>query len=293
MNDVRCVCRAGGCVLAISAGVFCLLATGVNAESLPDVIIIKGVPHIQQEPDFCGEACIAMWLQKLGHNVTQEDVFNLAGVDPVLGRGCITVDMARVLRRIGFEPGDVRHKIDPRKSKSQLEAQWKILLADLRAGVASIVCMHYDGRPKAAEHFRLVVGYDSKKDEVIYHEPAEKDGAYHRMKRDKFIELWLLKYKKDQWLAIRMSLSAEKIILPKSPEGFTDADYARHIMKLKPTVPKGFTIVLEKPFVVVGDEPASVVRYRADRTVRWFAERIGKLYFKKEPPKIYDIWLFK
>ncbi len=79
----------------------------------------------------------------------------------------------------------------------------------------------------------------------------------------------------------------------KSPAGFTDADYARHIMQLKPTVPEGFTIVLQKPFVVIGDEPASLVRYRAEHTVKWFVDRIGKLYFKKDPPKIYDIWLFK
>jgi len=55
--------------------------------------------------------------------------------------------MESVLKRIGFKPGAVWYKIYPRKSESQLEGQWKALLGDLRAGVASIVCMRYDGRP--------------------------------------------------------------------------------------------------------------------------------------------------
>jgi len=293
MNNIRYVGRRRRYISGIAAAVFCLCAVGIRAESGGKVILIKGVGHLQQRADFCGEACIAMYLQKLGHKVTQDDVFNVAEVDPMLGRGCITRDMERVLKRVGFKPGAVWHKIDPRKSELQLEAQWKMLLADLRAGVPSIVCMRYDSRPKASEHFRLVLGYDAKKDEVIYHEPAEKKGAYRRMKRGKFVDLWPLKYRKDEWLAIRMRLKAGKITIAKSGGGFTDADYAQHIMTLKPTVPKGFTIVLQRPFVVIGDERASMVRYRAERTVKWFSDRICKLYFKKDPPKIYDVWLFK
>lgn len=282
-----------GYLLGVAVVAVCLGGFGVWAKTAGESVLIKDVPHVQQKPDFCGEACIAMYLQKLGHKVTQDDVFNAAGVDPVLGRGCITKDMERVLKRIGFKPGAVWYKVDPRKSESQLEGQWKALLGDLRAGVASIVCMRYDGGPEAGEHFRLVLGYDDKKDEVIYHEPAEKKGAYRRMKREKFVDLWPLKYKKDEWLAIRMRLMAGKIAIAKSGGGFTDADYAQHIMKVKPTVPKGFTIVLQRPFVVIGDERANTVRDRAERTVKWFSDRITKLYFAKDPPKIYDVWLFK
>jgi hypothetical protein len=139
----------------------------------------------------------------------------------------------------------------------------------------------------------LVLGYDPKTKEVIYHEPAEKNGAYRRMKHSRFLDLWPLKYKKDRWLAIHMSLREGKISVPKSSVGFTNADYAQHIMKLKPNVPKDFTIVLQQPFVVIGDEKSGIVRYRAERTVEWFVNRICRLYFKKNPPLIYDIWLFK
>jgi hypothetical protein len=265
----------------------------VQAKPVDKAVLIEGVPHLRQKPDFCGEACITMYLKKLGYKVTQDDVFNLSGVEPALARGCVTKDMERVLKRIGFKPGIVWHKIDPRKSKGQLEAQWNILLANLRDGIPSIVCMHYDSRPKSSEHFRLVLGYDPKTKEVIYHEPAEKNGAYCRIKHNRFLELWPLKYKKDRWLAIHMSLRAGKISVPKSSVGFTNADYAQHIMKLKPNVPKDFTIVLQQPFVVIGDEKPGIVRYRAERTVEWFVNRIRRLYFKKDPPRIYDIWLFK
>ena len=280
-------------VWVLAAIVSCLGPLYLGAKPAEKTVLIKNVPHVRQKPDFCGEACIAMYLQKLGHKVTQDDVFNLAGVDPALARGCVTKDMERVLKRLGFKSGALWYKIDPRKSKEQLDAQWKILLADLRKRVPSIVCMHYDGRSRSPEHFRLVLGYDAKTDEVIYHEPAETSGAYSRMKRTKFLDLWPLKYRKDQWLAIRMSLRAGRISVPKSLGGFTNADYAQHIMRLKPNVPKGFTIVLQRPFVVIGDERPGMVRYRAERTVKWFVDRIRRLYFKKDPPRIYDIWLFK
>ena len=263
------------------------------AKKVSGKVLIKNVPHIRQKPDFCGEACIAMYMQKLGHRVTQDDVFNMSGVDPVLGRGCITKDMAQTLKRIGFNPGPVWHKILPSKSTAQIESEWNALLANLGKGIPSIVCMHYNSHPGSSEHFRLVLGYDAGADEVIYHEPAKESGAYCRMKRTEFLELWPLKYAKDEWLLIRMNLKGARLSVPKTRGGYTHAEYAQHIMKLKPKVPEGFTSVLQPPFVVIGNEPPKRVRQRAEQTVAWFTDRIRKLYFKKDPLDIYDIWLFK
>ncbi|MHC4645158.1 MAG: hypothetical protein ACYTBJ_06635, partial [Planctomycetota bacterium] len=76
--------------------------------------------------------------------------------------------------------------------------------------------------------------------------------------------------------------------------GFTNADYARHIMKLKKQIPgKDFTVILQKPFVVIGDEPAAMVRRRAVGTVKWSVDKLKQDYFKKDPVEIIDIWLFK
>jgi hypothetical protein len=160
----------------------------------------------------------------------------------------------------------------------------------------------------ASEHFRLILGYDAGSDEVIYHEPAIENGrssgnglgdaaaspgAYQRMKRATFLARWPLKYKPNEWLVVRMRLETGRLSLGKPATGFTPADFAQHMMVLKPRVPEGFTVVLQPPFVVIGDEPADAVRRRADKTVKWFSDHVRALYFKNEPPAIYDIWLFR
>ena len=75
---------------------------------------------------------------------------------------------------------------------------------------------------------------------------------------------------------------------------FTDADFQRHVAALKKKTPKeGFTVVIQKPFVVVGDESPAMVRRRALGTVKWAVDRLKRDYFKKDPAEILDIWLFK
>jgi hypothetical protein len=257
-------------------------------------VLIKGVPHVRQRPDFCGEACAEMYLGKLGRDLDQDDVFNQSGLDPAEGRGCRTAELAAALKAIGFEVGRVSYRISASKADEQIEGQFKALHEDLVRGVPSIVCMHYDDKPKANEHFRLVLGYDPKKDEVIYHEPAEPAGAYRRLKRAKLFELWPLKYEKKRWTLIRIRLEAGKIKEARPSKGFTDADYAQRIMALRKKVPNGgFTVVLQKPFVVVGDESPAVVRRRSVRTIKWAADKLKQDYFKKDPAEIIDIWLFK
>ena len=72
------------------------------------------------------------------------------------------------------------------------------------------------------------------------------------------------------------------------------ADYAKHLAALKKKVPsKGFTVVVQAPFVVIGDESAAVVKRRAEQTVKWAVDRLKESYFSKEPSEILDIWLFK
>ena len=80
-----------------------------------------------------------------------------------------------------------------------------------------------------------------------------------------------------------------KKIEPHSKEA-----YAKHIAGLKKKVPaRGFTVIIQKPFVVIGDESPAVVKTRAERTVKWAVERLKKSYFKKDPDEILDVWLFK
>jgi hypothetical protein len=81
-----------------------------------------------------------------------------------------------------------------------------------------------------------------------------------------------------------------------SPEttGFTDADYAAHVAKLRKKLPSSdFTIVVTPPFVVIGDESHAEVRRHADDTVHWAVTKLKKAYFSRDPKQILDIWLFK
>ena len=255
---------------------------------------IDGVPHVLQKPDFCGEACVEMYLNKLGHKITQDDVFNASGLDPIHARGCRTVDLARALTALGFKPGKTWYVVKA-NAKQEIREQWQGLHTDLLKNIPSIVCMRTSNDSSSTEHFRLVLGYDSKKDEVIYNEPAETPGAYKRMKLTEFLGHWPLKYKKETWTVIRLKLEVDKKIRqPDRTEGFSNADFVQHIMELKPKIPpKGFTVVLQKPFVVIGDESPAMVRMRADKTVKWATHRLKKMFFRKEPKHIIDIWLFK
>ena len=267
-------------------------ALTVTAGSL-QTVLIEDVPHIRQKPDFCGEACVAMYMQRLGHATTQNDVFNAAGVDPVNARGCVTRELAAALKTLGFDPGPVWHRVEA-ESGQDLRAQWRALYGRLAAGVPSIVCMRTGEGPRGGEHFRLVLGYDAETDEVIYHEPAARAGANHRMKLERFLDYWPLKYGGDEWTVIRMVLQGKQVRPPRHRNGLTNADLAQHIMALKGKLPgKGFTVLVQKPFVVVGDESPPVVRRRAEQTVAWAVTRLKSMYFKKDPDDIIDIWLFK
>ena len=269
-----------------------LTASAIQAVSYTDALI-DGVPHIRQKPDFCGEAAAAMYLRKLGKNVDQDDVFNASGVDPAQGRGAWTRELKVALERAGFDVGAVWFTIDAGRATTALEDLWRSLHADLKLGIPSIVCTHFDGRPDTTEHFRLVVGYDAKDDEVVYNEPAASDGAYRHMKRTEFLALWPLKYDPGSWTVVRFRLAPNHLKdLPHYP-GFSPAAFAQHVMEVRERMPRGFSLVIEPPFVVVGDGGDEVVRQRAAGTVRWAVSRLKRDFFRRDPERILDIWLFQ
>jgi hypothetical protein len=257
-------------------------------------VLIRGVPHVLQKPDFCGEACAASWLQKLGVMADQDAIFDASGLDPVLGRGCYTKELAVALRRIGFDLGPVWHRVPAAQQATQINTLWNTMLSDLQDDLASIICMRTSDRVGATEHFRLILGYDQETDEVIYHEPAERHGTYRRMPRTEFFKLWPLKYQPKEWLVIRFAMRLDQLPVISPPTTFTAADYAQHIMRLKSRLPSDdFTVLIQHPFVVVGDESNEVVQRRAEQTIHWATKRLKAQYFSKDPNQILDIWLFK
>jgi len=73
-----------------------------------------------------------------------------------------------------------------------------------------------------------------------------------------------------------------------------EADLKLHAEKLKAKLKeRDFTVLVEKPFVVIGDEPEAVVKRRTQDTVKWAVEKLRKDYFIKDPLNILEIWLFK
>ena len=73
----------------------------------------------------------------------------------------------------------------------------------------------------------------------------------------------------------------------------TPADYAQHVMALRDTLPSGFTVVIEPPFVVVGDARPAEVRAWAQGTVRRTVRALRKDFFANDPASILDVYLFK
>ena len=239
-------------------------------------VLIEDVPHVQQKLDFCGEACAEMYLTKLGKEMDQDYVFDQSGLDPLLGRGCYTRELATALRRIGFQTGDVWYSISAANAERQLETHFSALHKDLAAGVPSIICMHYDDQPNTTEHFRLVLGYDARTDEVIFHEPALAHGAYRRMKRDILLKLWPLKYEERQWTVVRFRLEPGRLANGRAAATLTDADYAQHIQELKQQLRE----LREKQIQRQAERDAEI---EAEKEKQKLAEEAGEEY---EPRKL-------
>jgi hypothetical protein len=68
---------------------------------------------------------------------------------------------------------------------------------------------------------------------------------------------------------------------------------ARHLAQLTNQVPRGFTIIEQTPFVVIGDEAAEIVWHRATNTVKWAVDKLKQDYFQRDPLETIDIWLFR
>ena len=79
--------------------------------------------------------------------------------------------------------------------------------------------------------------------------------------------------------------------VPRVPQ---KPDFDEHVRQLKKKLPHdGFTVIVQKPFVVIGDEPPATVQGRSERTVKWAVDNLKASFFQKQPREILDIWLFK
>jgi hypothetical protein len=80
----------------------------------------------------------------------------------------------------------------------------------------------------------------------------------------------------------------------RPPAGANDADFSQHVELLKKKLPsKEFSIVIQKPFVVVGDEPEADIKEHAEHTIKWAVDKLKQDFFSNDPKEILDIWLFR
>ena len=92
----------------------------------------------------------------------------------------------------------------------------------------------------------------------------------------------------------RVCLSCVVVCALSAPAwAFSEQEFAAHLDTLKKTVPQGFTVLRQPPFVVIGDEDPATVKVRATGTVKWAADMLKQDYFGKDPDVIIDIWLFR
>lgn len=93
-------------------------------------------------------------------------------------------------------------------------------------------------------------------------------------------------------------LAAIAVASPSSLRSFSDDDFAQHVADLRMRIKSklgadDFSIVIERPFVVVGDESEEAVRQHATNTVKWAVDHLKRDFFKKDPNEILEVWLFK
>lgn len=257
-----------------------------------DSLYVADIPFISKKPDFGGEACLTMFLRSRGFDVDQDYVFDASNLDPTLGRGCHTKDLVAAARQMQIDAGSVWYPVTHQRDLSRI---WEVIKADLGNRLPTIVCRIENN----AEQFVLLVGYDAAKDEVVFHDPNVAQGKDRRLDRSRFLSSCSLApqatpegVKQSSFIAVR--LAGDRLRVGKKSKQFTDADYAQHIRKLKQRLPHdGFSIVLQKPFVVVGDGTPESVNRTSTGTVKWAVDAIKKDYFSKDPHHIIDVWLFK
>jgi hypothetical protein len=251
----------------------------------PDVVRLPNVPHVQQEPDFCGEACVAMALSYFGRPGTQDDVFAASGLAPELGRGVWTPELKRTVERLGFDPGPTWFAISPDTADRDMQAQLDAALADLRAGIPSVLCMHYDVSRDAPEHFRLLVGYEDGGRTLLFEDPALPRGPT-RFTRERLFAMWPLKYHRDEWTLVRLRLNPVRATTPAPSDA---AHYAQHVLAAREKYGDsldGFTPRIEKPFVVWSESREGT------GTVRWAVQQLEADFFAGARPATQDVFLF-
>lgn len=238
------------------------------------------------------ERCLAAVLSTTNKTVDEAKIFELAGVDPELGRGASLRELARAARSLGIDsPLETFVLTESQLTQTNGEAAtW--IRHSIDRGAPVIANLGHAGTPS----FGIINGYDAASKMFYVLSPTSVDS----FSRQSLHEIALCKRAALPLESGRYEIS----LLPIDPaattklniaEGAsTDADYAEHVAELKKRLPSDdFQIVVQKPFVVIGDESPRTLRRRCKSTIEWAVTRLKQQYFEKDPERIVDVWLFK
>ena len=289
-----------------------LLLTALDLDGQKPVLKLDDVPFEFNRSQFSGEACLSMCLRSMGHDTNADLVFDRSGVDPILGRGCHGHELIDAAANFGCASERMQKSFAASDRWKNLTKCWDHIKRNLERDLPTIVLCQlgtdvaHQGQPQ----FLLVVGFDEATDQVIVHRPQVEDGRFKRLDRQLFLNQMSLPSEfndgtndetndrleatEDQLTVFCMCLTGAQNQVQQRKSKFSDADFAKHIGKLRKKLPSDkFSIVIQKPFVVIGDESAQRVGQRAKNTVKWAVDRLKQDYFKTDPKHIVDIWLFK
>lgn len=126
---------------------------------VPSSFIIKNVNYIKQKPFYCGPASAEMVLKYHGiNNLNQDDI---ASCDANNKTGTHWDKLIRYLNRQGNKNGYGAFKI---------EGDLNILKKYIASGYPVIVRQWLNSK-KIIRHYKVVVGYDDNKQEIICNDP--------------------------------------------------------------------------------------------------------------------------
>ena len=275
-----------------------LLLTALGVDPATPVLKLEDVPFESNGAQFSGEACLAMCLQSLGHETDADQVFVRSELDPAMGRGCNDDELLETAALFGCRAEQMRATFDSTERWKNVSNCWSQVKRNLARQLPTIVrcqtSMTTRSQPASESQYLLVVGFDQVKDEILVHRPELKTGSFVRVDRRLLLNQMAVETDGELSVFCMCLAGSQDAAETKPTSRFTDADYAKHINKLREKLPNNdFSIVIQKPFVVIGDEGNAKVRQRSKNTIKWAVDRLKQEYFKKDPNKIIDIWLFK
>ena len=130
------------------------------------------VPIVEQRPERCGPAALAMVLRFHG-GTSQQVALADSAYDPAL-RGALITDLAACARRAGFDARVERMNEDS-------------LLTLLGRGLPPVLLYRRGIGPLSPQHYGVLVGWDPERGRWILHDGARTP---HRMSRRELAARW-------------------------------------------------------------------------------------------------------